>query len=425
MRKLESSFAQQFPLISSLVTTRQTLLLGWMAFLYVVVSYGMYAEIVINAKDLFTRHGPMIGGDFVVFRTAGSVAGTSEMVDIYQMSNLSAKLRAAYPGHGSMMVGWQYPPTMYLFVRPLALLPHTAAFLAWMAALLAIFGVTLRSLWSNRTALLLSLASPAIFESIITGQTGLLTGTLVALAAANADRRPVLAGVAAGLLTVKPQLGLLIPVAFIAAGCWRAFVAAAMTTALLIGASVAFYGIEPWQAFLQAVTAHGDRLGWETGFPFFKLVTPFGATRVLGLPPGLAGWVQGGTTLLLVVYIAIAWRRVRSADLRLAALATSILLATPYAFYYEIAVLVPPTLLIARRGSEDGWLPWERLSLVALWVLALSVPGAESIPALPNSFALALCAWLIAARRVIPAARSETSLAASVRRSHGARQAAV
>ena len=342
----------------------------------------------------------MVGGDFVVFRTAGSVIGTPEMTTIYQMQDMAAKLRAAYPGHGNMMAGWQYPPTMYLLVKPLPLLSHVASYLLWVAILGGAFFFALRSIWPDKVALFFAMSSPAVFQSVITGQTGFLTGGLLLVSAYFASTRPFRSGVAAGLLTLKPQLGILLPVAYAAGRSWRAFALAAVTSVLMAGLSVAAFGLAPWHAFLDAVSAHGGRLGAETGFPFFKLVTPFGAVRMLGLPSRIAMPVQLVATLLLALYVMLVWRRTENPECRLAALGTSALLATPYGFYYELALLVPPMYAIAKLGVERGWLKGEQLSLAVLWCATLMPPGDEAIPGFPTSFAVALAAFVIAFRRI-------------------------
>jgi len=53
-----------------------------------------------------------------------------------------------------------------------------------------------------------------------------------------------------GLLCYKPHLALLVPVALAAGGHWRAFGAAAVTVAVVVGLSVALFGVEPWRAYL-------------------------------------------------------------------------------------------------------------------------------------------------------------------------------
>jgi hypothetical protein len=140
------------------------------------------------------------------------------------------------------------------------------------------------------------------------------------------------------------------------------------------------------------------------GFPFNKLVTPFGLSTMLGAPPSIASAVQIAAGLSLAAYVFFIWRRVSAWDLRAAALATSAMLATPYAFYYEIVIMAPAMLLIARRAVETGWMPFEKLTLIAVWFLPLLMPGAAEIPSIPNCAIGAFLAFAIAARRTLPAA---------------------
>ncbi len=252
--------------------------------------------------------------------------------------------------------------------------------------------------------LLFALTSPAVLQTVITGQTGMLTASLLALSAYFAQSRPLIAGLAAGALTIKPQLGLLIPVAFIAGRCWKAFVYATATAVLLAALALVVYGGDSWSAFFAALTSHGDRMQ-TTGFPLSKLVTPYGAVRLVGGSATSAAVLQLAASVSLALYVGLAWWRRLSVELRVAALLSATPLATPYAFYYELAICVVPCLMIAREAQRSGWLRWERASLVALWVAAFLPPGAETIPAVPVSFLVALAAWLVCARRVLPALR--------------------
>lgn len=288
-------------------------------------------------------------------------------------------------------------------VAPFAWPPYLSAFALWIAIFGGAFAFTLTRLWNDRLALFFAASSPAVFQGIITGQNGFLTASLLAIAGAFAERRPIIAGIAAGILTIKPQLGVLIPFAFIAAGCWRAFFAAAATTIILAVASLMAFGLESWVGFYEAITAHGARMATDA-FPFNKLVTPFGFATLLGAPAAISTIIQASASAALSCYVILVWRRVEDWDLRVAALSTAALLATPYAFYYEIVIMVPPMLLIARRAAREGWLKYEKISLVAVWIAPLMMPGPASASSLSYCAPGAFLAFLIAARRTLPAA---------------------
>ena len=65
-------------------------------------------------------------------------------------------------------------------------------------------------------------AFPAVFINLGHGQNGFLTAGLLGAALLSLPRRPLLSGILFGLLAYKPQFGLLIPVALLVAGQWRA-----------------------------------------------------------------------------------------------------------------------------------------------------------------------------------------------------------
>jgi len=403
---------RRYPLFWELGTRRLGLVLGLFAGLYLAVAASMWADLIATSDNLFTRAGPIIGGDFIVFQHAATRAGDPDVAGLYEMATLKSELMERYPGRGEMNFGWMYPPTMFLFLAPFGGAPYLAAFAIWVIAFAAIFLVVCHRLWSIPSALFFTVTAPPFFQAIITGQNGLLTGALLALAGGFADKRPILAGVAAGLLTIKPQLGLLIPIAFAAAGCWRAFFAAGVTALALAGLSVVAFGGEIWFAFLDGLLAHGGRMAVE-GFPFHKLVTPFGLAMMLGAPAMVANIVQIMATLALALYVFIVWKRIGDADLRLAALSTAAIVATPYAFYYEFVIVLPAIALVTKRAVETGWLRYEKVSLIALWLLALQAPGGSDVPALSPGALAALLAFAIVARRTLPAAGLTSSRKAS------------
>lgn len=403
MNAVLSLIEQRYPVFYDLGVRRYRLVLAFFAVLYLAIAASMWIHLIATSKDLFTSAGPIIGGDFMVFHHVAGRVGDADAAALYEMRNLKAELMARYPGHGEMNFGWQYPPTMFLLIAPFGDAPYLSAYAAWVCAFAALFLIVIYRLWADRWAMVFAVAAPPFFQAIITGQNGFLTASLLALAGGYAEKRPVVAGAAAGLLTLKPQLGVLIPFAFAAAGCWRAILWAAATALLLAGLSVAAFGPGMWIAFVDGMLAHGGRMA-ASGFPLEKLVTPFSFAAMLGAPPAAASALQGIVSVCLLVYAAFVWRRVKDADLRLATLSTAALMATPYAFYYEFVIALPAMLVIARRAAQTGWLKGEKVSLIALWLLTMQAPGEDAIPSVSVCALSAFLAFAIVARRAVPAA---------------------
>ena len=67
------------------------------------------------------------------------------------------------------------------------------------------------------------------------------------------DRRPILAGVLLGLLSYKPQFGVMIPLVLIASTRWRAFTSAAATVLVLVIVTTLAFGADIWQAFADSM----------------------------------------------------------------------------------------------------------------------------------------------------------------------------
>jgi hypothetical protein len=64
------------------------------------------------------------------------------------------------------------------------------------------------------------------------------------------DHRPVLAGVLFGALSIKPQLGVLLPVMLALTGRWRTMIAAATTILVLLGLTCLVFGTGVWAAYI-------------------------------------------------------------------------------------------------------------------------------------------------------------------------------
>lgn len=404
--ELGGSLARQFPLLNELLTKRLGRVLAFGAAILLAVNAAMFAHAVATSKNLVTIYGPAIGGDFLVFDTAARAAASGDAVEVYNDDAFTARLADAIGSDREILLPWMYPPTLLTLILWLAALPYLAGYAAWAAAGGAVYFLALRPVLRDRLAAFMLLASPAAMQALITGQTGFLTGGLLALAALYAERRPILAGVAASVLTFKPQLGVLVPVAFAAAGAWRAFAVAAFVALALAGLTTAMFGAEVWSAFWSAITEHSGRI--QSGvFPFEKLVSVYGGAVMIGTPFPFAMGAQIAAGIALAVFTWICWRRVKAPDLRMAALATSALLAAPNAAYYELTLALPALVVVANRAARTGWLAGERALLGFVWAAPMAVLAFGKAPGPPVGFLIAFAAFSLVARRALRAREEE------------------
>src|SRR5438094_498206 len=174
--------------------------------------------------------------------------------------------------------------------------------------------------------------------SLRLGQRALFGAGGVAACSALLQRgRDVEAGAVLGVLVLKPQLALLVPVVLLVSGRWRAFASAVVVLAALTAASLVV--LAP-----SGVTDYLDRLNFATTIPENQGQT-------------IAGWIHNLQAARVVQGLIAAWT-VGVAYLRLrrcpaVVLAVALiggLAASPYVHYYDLAMLGLACLLFLRAA---------------------------------------------------------------------------
>lgn len=126
------------------------------------------------------------------------------------------------------------------------------------------------------------------------------------------------------------------------------------------------FGWRTWAAYLTAF-AHSDQV-YSTGtIDYAGIVTPFGATRLLGFAPWPAYAVQGVAALVMMTLIVLLWRRDVSQNLRCAALLTATLMAVPLALICDKLLVLVAIGWLLREARQKGFLPWEKLTLTSVY----------------------------------------------------------
>jgi hypothetical protein len=339
--------------------------------------------------------------DFASFYGAGSLTDAGTPFLAYdQAAHYAAEQQATAPGIEYQF--FYYPPVFLLICALIGRLPYMAAFIAFEAvtlllALLVARGTLKAKGWH---VLLPLLAFPSVFWTLGLGQNAFLTAALFGGALLLIDRRPTLAGILFGALCYKPHFGLLVPVALAAGGRWRAFTAAAFSAAAIVALSVALFGWQTWQDFL--TLAGGSHATYESGrIDLSGFVTLFGGASLLGASPTLAYAIQGLGALAAIVLVAVVWRCQLSLAVRAAALAAATLIAVPVALVYDFLLAGIAMAWLIRAGREDGFLPWEKTTLAAIFMtplLSRNVGLALHLPIAPLALIALLTLIVLRAR---------------------------
>ncbi len=197
------------------------------------------------------------------------------------------------------------------------------------------------------------------------------------------ESSPISAGVLLGLLSFKPHLGLLFPIALLAGRHWRVFITAGVVAVLIAAASWVVFGSNSWQAFFPSV---GHALYSSGSADWGKLQTAFGVTLALGGSEALAWTVQIAVAIIVASAIAVLWRSRATFEIKAAALGVGTLLATPHLFAYDLVILAVPLAFLFRLGSTRGFLAHEMTGMGLACLLILILPFVKA----PAGFAAVL-----------------------------------
>jgi arabinofuranan 3-O-arabinosyltransferase len=341
--------------------------------------------------------------DFVTTWSAGRLALMGHAAAAYDWPTLKLVDEIALGQPFDGYLGWLYPPTFLFAAAALSLLPYAIAFVFWVSATFLAYHAAIRAIVGERVGCVLAAAFPAMVANIIVGQNGFLSAALIGGTLTLMERRPICAGVLLGLLTYKPQLGILFPVALLASGRWRVFVTAGIVAAAMAAASWAAFGSNSWQAFFPsigyALYSHG-MIDWG------KLQTAFGLVRAYGGSDALAWTVQIVLTLAVAGAIVVVWRSRAAFDIKAAALGAGSMLATPHLFAYDLVVLAVPLAFLFKLGCSRGFLPHETAGMGLACLLILILPFVKA----PVGFTAVVVVAALIVKRMLAVRRGATGL---------------
>ena len=349
---------------------RALAILGGMLFMLTLVSY----LLTTNWSGAFPRDKAtlVLGRDFLNLWMYGVAAFEPDPARYYDLATyngtLAHMLGPGYPGQN-----WPNPPTALVVMAPFGLLNYFPALLAWFSVSgLAFYHAANREVADLRT-LFIVLVSPAALMCVLSGQSSLLTTAALLGIFALLDERPIMAGVLIGLLTVKPQLGILFPFALIASNRWQVFFAAAATALALLGASVAIGRVEGWQDYItKALPLQREVLqdAAGTAMPF----QPSIFMNIRGVVGNhVAEIIQFGFTIAAVAAVAAAFRWRRDGDPRMlqALFFACTVSASPYMGAYDLLPLTFAAVALIAEEKLDS--TGRRLAQLVFWTPALQL----------------------------------------------------
>lgn len=330
----------------------------------------MLVGLAISGDGLSDYQGRPLGTDFSNVYAAGQWVLDGRPEAPYSPA-LQHEMEKRIFGATTPFYGWHYPPIFLGVAALLALMPYLVALFVWQAATLALYLWAMRMIVPMQAALLPAIAFPAVLINISHGHNGFLSAALFGGGLVLLDRNPRIAGWLLGLLSFKPQLGVLIPVALVAGGKWRAFTAAAAMVIALVVLSWVMFGAGSWSAFRDSLEFTRTVVLEQGGTGFHKIQSPFAALRLIGAPVGVAYAAQLAAICTVAVLVFILWRSEIAFALKAAALLTGALIATPYVLDYDLMVMAPAIGFVAAHGLKHGFIDYEKSVLAFCWIAPL------------------------------------------------------
>lgn len=345
------------------------------------------AQLVLLGVLALRSHGVIAGGrtdnttDFMMLYASGKLALGGAPSAVYDLVRQSAMQQHVFGGPLDGIEPFFYPPIYLLVCAALAVLPYLAGYAAWIIATGALFLAVLTRIVDDwRVAVALASFPPAIVNLGL-GQNAFLTASLLGLGLLLLERRPWLAGMAFGALAFKPHFLILVPLALLAGGYWRAIAGAAATVIILALSSLALFGIGVWQAFVAHI---GDAAAIYGGSAhgYWAETSLYAAARLLGAGPMLAGAIHGFVAIVAAIAVIYGWWRGVALPERAALLIAGTLVAMPVNLSYDLLAAAVAVAFLIPAGLAAG----ERYVIAALWAVALVGRGVAErwgIPLLP------------------------------------------
>jgi hypothetical protein len=344
--------------------------------------------------------------DFANYWLAGHMVLSGEQQDLFTQDIYFPRMQQVF-GPDYPIHNWGYPPHLLLLLWPLGFLGFKTGLVLFLAVTFALYLAAVlmfRRVYApkaDRAVLALAVLGYGVLM-VDASQNGFLLAAVLLFGLACKDHRPVLAGFAFGVLTVKPQLGFLLPLLLAFERNWKVIGWSAVFALLLVGLSAALFGVSSWTAYLTDTLAYQRFVmtGW-TGIFLAMMPTVFGSVRALGYSPQAAYLAQWPVSIAAALLTLWLFRKETDPLRRIFVLTCATFLISPYAFNYDMGAVAAVAALLVGSQSFSTRAGVIAVSIVAGLPAAVMNLGRSNIPIGPVLLAAGLLAIAIETRRTV------------------------
>lgn len=333
------------------------------------------------------------GNDFINLWTSAHLVLQGDIATIYNPEAFKA-YQLDLVGQDIGFRLWAYPPHSLTVFWPFGLIPYWLSFLIFSLLGLTVLYLGCRRLRLTSIEITIVMLSPATIACLHNGQTGLLaTGLLLIALTAPATVPAVISAV---LLTVKPQMGIILPFVWLREKRWMAIGLTAVGSFVVLGLTAVYFGPAVFTDYVRLTLPELSLLE-RHGTGLFTLMIPsfFMSLRILGVDGDVAIGVH--LAIAVPLSIVVIWRLLRTSDAtrRIGQALSGTALLTPYIHQYDLNIVLVAALLSLKRvdanrprllvGKMTAWLA----ILLPLGVVVLNSIG------LPLGPLVLLLVWLL------------------------------
>ncbi len=220
------------------------------SFIAYCICFKLIFDFYVPNASGYNNREQLFGDDFLNM-WAGSkllLQGNTLSIFNFELYNQQLKILTNNPDYPPHI--FSYPPHLLLFISGFGLFSYFQALVIWSILGLAALILLLHQLKTGLSWSLILITSPIVVANLMMGQNGLFTGVLLFGGLSLSRKHPILAGILFALLTMKPQLGLLIPLILIITRNWKCFISATAGTIILVALSIAVFGADVWNNYL-------------------------------------------------------------------------------------------------------------------------------------------------------------------------------
>ncbi|HEV2033671.1 MAG TPA: glycosyltransferase family 87 protein [Candidatus Dormibacteraeota bacterium] len=328
--------------------------------------------LIALAIDFWRRSEP-IGIDFHTYEAAARVGLQHGWSHLYDQPLVAIEQMRLVPGQYDQP--FLSPPPVAWLAAVLAPLPYLTAFYIWAAVSFVALAMALA--WSAPSrglarwiAVVAALAPWWVLHAVHLGQVVpfVATGVVVAWRLIREERN-IAAGAVLGLILLKPNTAVIVPLALLVAGLFRIFATWAAAVAVVGAVALLTIGTDGMSAYLSQLTGR----------------LPGGAELALEGALGVSGTLAMGLRVIIVGAALIAAFKLRdSPGLVIAVGCIASLLVAPYLHGSDLCLL-----------SVAAWIVWEERPALA-WRAPLAVGWLVSGPFIVGGrFELGLRQWTL------------------------------